>query len=251
MLASARALAALPQGARVLEIGAHPFFFSLLMKKARPDLAWVGTNWTNATEPDPGRHTSYIVHEPSGERVGFDWYVNNIETEPMPFDAGSFDAVTYCEVLEHLCHDPVASLENIHHMLRQGGKLLLTTPNPARAYNLQRVLLRQSMYDPYSGYGPYGRHNREYSAAELEELLVGVGFAVDMQRTIETTHDWLYRLALARLGYGEHHLVVASKVASAPRRFRPRWLYRSYDEGYYARRDAMAAARPAARGSGE
>jgi len=40
--------------------------------------------------------------------------------------------------------------------------LLLTTPNPARLENLEKMVRdRASFSDPVSGYGIHGRHNRE------------------------------------------------------------------------------------------
>lgn len=45
----------------------------------------------------------------------------------VPFE-GSFDLVTCLEVLEHL-DDPVAALRSLAGRLREGGKLIATTPN--------------------------------------------------------------------------------------------------------------------------
>jgi len=61
--------------------------------------------------------------------------------------------------------------------------LILTTPNAHRflySYNsMRQVLGGLAFYDSFSGYGPYGRHNREFTPAELRELLEGSGFSVD------------------------------------------------------------------------
>ena len=238
---TARELLDLAPRARVLEIGSDPYFFSLLMRRARPDLDWVTTNWHPACEVGAGPFPHAIVHSPSGAREAFQWYVANVETAPLPFSPGSFDAVAYCEVLEHLHQDPAQSLEHIHAMLRPGGLLLLTTPNPARSYNVQRVLQRASIYDPISGYGPHGRHNREYSEAELRDLLEAIGFDVVAHRTFETSNDWAYRKLLARFGYGEHHLVRARRRHGPTRRYRPRWLYKSFPESFF---DAQPGALP-------
>ena len=233
LLASAEQLEQLPRGARVLEIGSIPYYLPLLMRELRPDLQWVATNWEGqvASTLNQGRSR----HQRTGEIVQFDYYHYNVETEdPAPFERESFDAVVFCEVLEHLFRDPGRAIENLHGALRPGGHLLLTTPNPARAYNLQRLVLRQSFYDPISGYGPYGRHNREYGAAELATLLSAVGFEVRLAKTVESSNDHAYRRLLARLGYGEHHIVWAERRPGPAKRYRPRWLYRSYDESFYS-----------------
>jgi SAM-dependent methyltransferase len=47
--------------------------------------------------------------------------------EVFPFDDGAFDAIVCNQVLEHV-FNPDAFLEQIHRVLRPGGRLLLTVP---------------------------------------------------------------------------------------------------------------------------
>jgi SAM-dependent methyltransferase len=211
----------------VLEIGANPYFLTVLMHAARPDLDWVCTNWHDGTADD-GPHQTRAVHEDDNRSVPICWFQANVERDPLPFGGESFDAVVYCEVLEHLIEDPARSLEHIHRVLKPMGELLLTTPNPARLINLWRLFRQGTIYDGFSGYGIYGRHNREYSRRELIELFEGTGYCVTRCTTVETTSDNTLRRLVARLGYGEHHLLVARRSGAAPRRYRPSWLYRSF-----------------------
>jgi hypothetical protein len=47
------------------------------------------------------------------------------------------------------------------------------------------MLNRQhSIYDPYSNYGIYGRHNREYSLFEIEDMLDNTGFEIVSKKTL-------------------------------------------------------------------
>ncbi len=223
-----------PRGGKVLEIGSNPFYLPLFFRKARPDLSWTGTNFNGTPSMDP--QLGRTINQRTGDAVEFTYFSYNVESKDQgPLEAESFDVALYCEVLEHMFEDPVQSLENLHGLIRPGGHLLLTTPNPARLYNLQRLVLRQSFYDPISAYGPYGRHNREYGIGELRDLLENVGFDVVSASTIETTHDWLYRRAAAKLGYGEHHLLWAKRRPGKAKRYRPQWLYRSFEPEFYQR----------------
>jgi SAM-dependent methyltransferase len=243
-LETARVLDRLPRGARVLEVGAIPYYLSLLARWARPDFDWIGTNWIGDFPADEAQE-GWLTNHVTRQRERFTWYSVNIETGSMPFEPASFDAVVFCEVFEHLYVDPVRSLELQHSVLKPGGLFVLTTPNPARAYNLQRLLLRESFYDPISGYGPYGRHNREYSAKELVELVSQVGFTIEASSTIETSNDKRYRRALARAGYGEHHLVTARRRPGPATRYRPEWLYRSFPQAFFEQKAAPTPSTPA------
>jgi hypothetical protein len=55
----------------------------------------------------------------------------------------------------------------------------LTTPNVGRLENVTRLLAGLNVHDQYSGHGPYGRHNREFTRQELELLLSHAGFEVE------------------------------------------------------------------------
>jgi hypothetical protein len=114
-------------------------------------------------------------------------------------------------------------------VLAPGGRLLLTTPNVARAENVRRLAQRQGIYDPYSRFGPHGRHNREYAAGELLGLLADNGFAVEryLTRPVRGVTDpgpaWF--AAADDDGAGDYHFVVARR-GEPVEPVRPAWLYR-------------------------
>lgn len=56
--------------------------------------------------------------------------VGDVETIELPFPPGSFDVVLCADVLEHL-RAPGLALERLRPLLREGGRLVLTTPNVA------------------------------------------------------------------------------------------------------------------------
>jgi SAM-dependent methyltransferase len=104
---------------------------------------------------------------------------------------GSIDAVLFGEVFEHLLNHPVGLLKQIHRVLRPGGALLLTTPNPSTLANAVRVLLdRHSLWGTEEfACSPKivdseiidkgDIHYREYRANELRKFITLAGFQVD------------------------------------------------------------------------
>jgi SAM-dependent methyltransferase len=113
--------------------------------------------------------------------------------DPLPFPSGQFDVVLMCEVLEHLNFNPLPALAEINRVLAPNGMLLIGTPNAARLSARIRLLLGKSINGPIQDYvlqlDPAGTrrnmivglHWREYTAAELRELLDATGFEVEYQ----------------------------------------------------------------------
>ncbi len=226
-----------PAGAsqgRLLEIGAAPYFMSLLLKRFTPyELTLVnyfGSAWgikgvQTLVAPD-GRETV----------LGFDNV--NVEMETLPYADGTFDVVLLCEVLEHFTNDPYTALLEIKRVLKPAGTFVLTTPNLGRLESVARLWAGKQISDDYSAYGPYGRHNREYMPDEIERLLVRLGFEVKQLFTSDISphhgadgifSDQLMNMLLQERhdGLGQYIFTQAVNVREADPK-RPIWLYRSY-----------------------
>ena len=220
---------------RLLEIGANPYFTSILLKKYRRfDLSC-----TNYFGIDGGGSTQVMRHDGTRETFEFPFMNNNVEVEDIPFD-GLFDVVLFCEVIEHLARDPMAALLRIKEKLAPDGYLVLSTPNVCRLENVARMLCGANLYDPLSGYGVYGRHNREYNKHELHTLLTHLGFEVELifASDVHENHatEWFPGRRLARElrvikhrihDLGQYIFIRARNVRPATPG-KPRWLYRSY-----------------------
>ena len=191
-----RTLEKVPRGrGSLLEIGAAPFCMTLMMKEVLEyDIQVVNFGSAGDVRLQSGRHSREFVIPCTGI---------NVEREPFPFEGGAFDVVMCAEVIEHLTFCPSYMLAEAHRVLKPGGVLIVTTPNALRwicNYHNARELFRgRSFYDPYSGYGPYGRHNREFTPAELRLLVEGCGFTIgelevcDIPERKETLKARLYR----------------------------------------------------------
>jgi 2-polyprenyl-3-methyl-5-hydroxy-6-metoxy-1,4-benzoquinol methylase/glycosyltransferase involved in cell wall biosynthesis len=114
----------------------------------------------------------------------------DVQQQRWPYDDASFSVVLFCEMLEHLNTDPVQVLAEINRILKKDGLLLLTTPNIASAKSVNYILEGNSPY-VFGQYVPDGlptdRHNREFTASEIDHLLTAAGFQTV---TLETRNSW-------------------------------------------------------------
>lgn len=221
---------------RVLELGASPYFMSLLLKK-KPGCSIDFANYFG--ENQKGNGTETLVSEKYHERHVIRFRHFNVEKDRFPFRKGSYDLALFCEVIEHLTVDPVHSLVEINRLLKRGGYLLITTPNVLRYENVLKLIRGENIHDHYSGYGPYGRHNREYTPGELRALAENLGFRVVKLYTRVTGSTNVTEFSIKRLrgliqllttrNRGSNIFLLARKVSEA-RNLRPGWLYESmYD----------------------
>ncbi len=164
----------LPAGARILEYGAVP----LLLTAALTQRGYR----VSALDIAPERFAGAI------ERLGLDVARCDVETGPVPFAAGSFQAVLFNELFEHLRIDPIFTLREAHRVLAPGGAILLSTPNLRSFRGLRNLLLHNRGYAVSGGvYRQYEKletlghmgHVREYTTREVSEFLSRVGFRIE------------------------------------------------------------------------
>jgi SAM-dependent methyltransferase len=107
------------------------------------------------------------------ERLGVGERAQAGYSQAPPFPAGQFDAVIMSEVLEHL--DPAiceATLEQVHRILRQGGRFIGTVP--AR----ERLELAEVVCPSCDHHFHRWGHQASFDVPALRELL-GDKFSVD------------------------------------------------------------------------
>jgi len=187
-------------GARVLECGAVP----LLMTTALAGLEYEVT----ALDVGPERFSKAIA------RLGLEVRKCDIETQPVPFVADTFDAVLFNELFEHLRINPVFTLREVYRVLRPGGSLLLSTPNLRSFRGVRNLLLHNQghaasadvyrQYEKLETLGHMG-HVREYTTREVSDFLARVGFRVDA--------------VIFRGGHGRGVVGLAERLAPAWRPF--------------------------------
>ena len=186
--------------ARILEYGAVP----LLLTGALKVLGYK----VSGLDIRPQRFATAI------DTLDLDVIRCDVETEAVPFRAGTFDAVLFNELFEHLRVDPIFTLRETHRVLKPSGVLLLSTPNLRSFRGLRNLLLRQQghaasggVYEQYEKLGTLGHmgHVREYTAREVSDFLTQIGFRVDK--------------TIYRGGHGRGPVGVAERVAPSLRPF--------------------------------
>jgi SAM-dependent methyltransferase len=133
--------------------------------------------------------------------IGIDWSVmalrharrhglplirGGIDGPGLPLGDGSVDAVILSEVIEHLV-DTDSAIDEIHRVLRPGGRLLVSTPNLAAWYNRGLLALGiQPIFSEVSLRGVYGRpgskvagHLHMFTKRALTEFLTARGFVCE------------------------------------------------------------------------
>jgi SAM-dependent methyltransferase len=224
----------------ILEVGANPYFTTALLAKFRPQSRLTLVNYFGGPERVASQTLVAPAFDGEGEaRFTFEYHNCNIEQHRLPLADESLDVVLFCEVIEHLLEDPMRALLELKRVLRPGGRMIITTPNVARLENVARMLAGANIYDPYSGYGPYGRHNREYNRHELDRLMTWCGFTEEIFFTADVhpnpSADFYSLETIAPLtafraaDLGQYLFSRWRKTGPTPDR-KPSWLYRSYPE---------------------
>lgn len=157
---------------RILDIGPTPF--TLLLKRLLPHYA------IHALDRTP-----WMLER--CHAAGIELRTCDLDQEPPPFDACTFDVVVFTEVLEHVFAPPSDVLRGIKRLLRPEGTLILSVPNLAALHSRLRLLFGVSPLANPDGKmqkdRPHGHgHLHEYTMQEISRIVEGVGFRIGRRR---------------------------------------------------------------------
>jgi SAM-dependent methyltransferase len=148
-----------PEGGRVLDVGAGYGFFLAALEKAGYEA--YGMEISSHAAAEARKRTRAEVVEQGAEA-------------PFPYPDGRFDAITLLDVIEHL-EDYGATLASCRRCLKPGGKLFVITLN---AHSLARPLLGKKWswhQDP--------THIHMFTAKMLRDGFGGAGLRVETMTT--------------------------------------------------------------------
>jgi methionine biosynthesis protein MetW len=107
--------------------------------------------------------------------------------DDLPFERGSFDAMVFGDVLEHL-RDPHRLLRVLRPWLADDGALVCSIPNVAH-WSVVLPLLAQDRW-PYADAGLLDRtHVHFFTLTEAELMLRGCGFTLESAATTTLTQS--------------------------------------------------------------
>ncbi|MBL8221448.1 MAG: glycosyltransferase [Bryobacterales bacterium] len=174
----------------------------------------------------------------AGEEFECEVDLFNAEKDRFPYSNGFFSTVLCCELIEHLCEDPMFLMCEVNRILKPGGHLVLTTPNIGSLRAISAIL---QGYHP--GFFPQylkpsatdeARHNREYTPKEIMLLFLDAGFEMTLLETgpfrdlPRPENNWiehlLGRYLLPTDLRGDGIYAVGRKTGEVKQRY-PSWLY--------------------------
>lgn len=159
---------------RLLELGSLPLFLTLALTRDGYDV--VGLDIA------PDRFSEVVAAH------GLDIRAVNFETHRIPLERASVDVVLCNEVFEHLRIDLIATMREVHRVLKVGGVMMLSSPNMRSLRGLWMLFrhgtschIGPDLFDEYDKLRRFGHmgHVREYTATEVSRFLRRIGFSID------------------------------------------------------------------------
>jgi len=107
---------------------------------------------------------------------------HDITSGMLPFEDRSFDFVVFSEIIEHISPAIIMKvLGEIYRTLKNGGIIIVTTPNVLRLRNRVRFFMGKRIFaSPIKENGQSFGHLREYTEREIVEMLSNVGLETDI-----------------------------------------------------------------------
>jgi len=196
-------LEAVPDGARVLDVGCASGYLAQRMKQHGCVVTGV--------EPDPEAAAAARAHC----AAVFEGDIEQPDTRAaLP---GDQDAVVFADVLEHL-RDPLGTLTFARTLLAPGGRAVISLPNIAH-WTGRRALLRGRF--PYADHGLFDQtHLRFFTRASARALADDAGYSILAEHPT-TAPVPLEGPLHARFGSTAEH--PSAPVAALRRRLSARW----------------------------
>ncbi len=167
----------------MLEIGPGLGLFSAVAHGINPDIKirWLLFDMEEVSEkPVKGRYSHYPADQ-------FETYNGMIEKPDFHIEE-KFDIIVMTEVLEHFVNNPIPTMKKIAGMLKEGGRLYLSTPDwgHLRIYRNYREIPEYTTLERYKD--GYIGHSYQYDREELEKILKESGLVTE-RYALSSSHN--------------------------------------------------------------
>lgn len=172
-----------PRGSEILDIGSHYLHSSLLLHLLGYKVTSMDVSAFWDLEYIRARAAKFQL-TPVVE--------NNLERSiSLQHIHDRFDLILFAEIFEHITFNPINFWKKMHDILRNGGKIYLSTPNSLTIYGIVRTIfnilrLKGIGIDVNAVLGTvtYGHHWKEYSAREIRDYFCKLndGFSVSVKK---------------------------------------------------------------------
>jgi SAM-dependent methyltransferase len=160
----------LSKGDKILEIGSVPFIMIKRLKDKGYDISGVDIKY-------PCQELNVVKCD--------------VEKEPLPFEDNTFDVVLFIDVFEHLSINPFFALESAKRVLKEGGSLIVSTPNLLRLLNLYYLIFKGRNEIDISRVLSVERkatgfmdHFREYTMKEMKHIFQELRMEISINKYI-------------------------------------------------------------------
>jgi len=126
------------------------------------------------------------------EAKGIEIHECDVAKDRLPYADNTFDLVSAVDIVEHFPSSSKHFFNEIFRVLRPGGVLVTGCPNIANLQNRIKLLFGKSIHsnlDTWHDTTHYIGHIREFTPAEFEAILKGVGFGIVRARMGEEQLD--------------------------------------------------------------
>lgn len=167
----------LADGASVLSVGAGPAFIECALARYKQAAVTV-FDFPGQIEAHADQYAAHSFHARGGN-----FLIDDVGPE-------LYDAVLFCEIVEHIPMPPAQQFAKLARYLKPGGLLIVSTPNVGSAFHLVALLRGKNVFASAErlfspvGFENEGVHRREYTMAEIIEAMTTAGLAVRESRYI-------------------------------------------------------------------
>jgi len=162
----------LKPGQVLLDVGSHALHFGMAARAVGLDVWGADIEFFAKHPVIERRRVAAGIHETR---------VCDLQGGSLPYENDFCDAIVFAEALEHLNFSPLPVIQEFLRVLKPGGFLIVTTPNAVRAGSRLRFLAGHNVFADLHTLckgDAFSVHFREYSLAEVRQLLEWGGFQV-------------------------------------------------------------------------